>query len=234
MSEPVASGPQSSRLYVVTGAGPVGWTVAEQLAAAGHRVRILTRSGSGPAHPLVEKLSIDVSDPPGSARPSTAPPPSSTASTARGTTPRCGPGNCPAAEQNVLAAAGGAGAVVVFPESLYSYSAPEQVMTEESPRRGAGRQARHPDCAAEGPRGIRNGHRERGGERFLWPPGPRGARRRAHGEAGSGGQIHDGDRTGGPAAFLYLRSGPRGRHDRGRGQAAAVEQGVACTHRACR
>ncbi len=32
--------------HVVTGAGPVGWTIAEQLADAGHEVRVLTRSGS--------------------------------------------------------------------------------------------------------------------------------------------------------------------------------------------
>ena len=49
-------------LFVVTGAGPVGWTVAEQLAAAGHRVRVLTRSGSGPDHPRVDKGAVDVSD----------------------------------------------------------------------------------------------------------------------------------------------------------------------------
>jgi nucleoside-diphosphate-sugar epimerase len=38
----------------------------------------------------------------------------------------------------VLAAAGGAGAVVVFPESLYSYSQPDRVMTEDSPREAQG------------------------------------------------------------------------------------------------
>ena len=38
----------------------------------------------------------------------------------------------------MLAAAGEAGAVVVFPESLYSYSEPDQVMTEESPRSARG------------------------------------------------------------------------------------------------
>ena len=138
MSEPVAPGPQAPRLYVVTGAGPVGWTVAEQLAAAGHRVRILTRSGSGPAHPLVEKLSIDVSEP---ARLGEA---------FRGAAAvfHCIHASrynadvwareLPDAEQNVLAAAGGAGAVVVFPESLYSYSAPERPMTEEGPREAQG------------------------------------------------------------------------------------------------
>jgi nucleoside-diphosphate-sugar epimerase len=138
MSQPEAAGRESSRLYVVTGAGPVGWTVAEQLAASGHRVRILTRSGSGPTHPLVEKIAIDVSD----------------AARLRGVFDdaaavfHCIHGSrydakvwdreLPAAEQSVLAAAGEAGAVVVFPESLYSYSAPEQIMAEDSPRQAQG------------------------------------------------------------------------------------------------
>ncbi len=138
MSEPVASERQSSKLYVVTGAGPVGWTVAEQLAAAGHRVRILTRSGSGPAHPLVERVSVDVSEPAGLGE------------AFHGATAvfHCIHGSrynadvwareLPAAEQNVLAAAGAAGAVVVFPESLYSYSAPERPMAEDSPRQAQG------------------------------------------------------------------------------------------------
>jgi len=116
----------------------VGWTVAEQLAAAGHRVRILTRSGSGPAHPLVEKLSIDVSEP------------TRLGEAFRGAAAvfHCIHASrynadvwtreLPDAEQNVLAAAGGAGAVVVFPESLYSYSAPERAMTEEGPREAQG------------------------------------------------------------------------------------------------
>ena len=44
----------------------------------------------------------------------------------------------PGAEQTVLDAAGEAGAVVVFPESLYSYSTPSRVMDENSPRQAAG------------------------------------------------------------------------------------------------
>ena len=133
-----------SGLYVVTGAGPVGWTVAEQLAEQDARVRVLTRSGSGPDHPQIEKLKADVSSPGmlGNAFEGAA------------AVFHCIHGSSysaaawqrelPAAEQAVLAAAGEAGAVVVFPESLYSYSNPREVMTEASPRE-----------AAAGKRGIR-------------------------------------------------------------------------------
>lgn len=126
------------KLFVVTGAGPVGWAVAGQLAGLGQRVRVLTRSGSGPEHPLVERRSVDVSDP------------ALLAESFRGASAvfHCIHGSAysakawerelPRAEQAVLAAAGEAGAVVVFPESLYSYSEPDQVMTEESPRSARG------------------------------------------------------------------------------------------------
>ena len=49
-------------LHVVTGAGPVGATVALQLAGRGIPVRLLTRSGSGPDHELIERRRVDVSD----------------------------------------------------------------------------------------------------------------------------------------------------------------------------
>lgn len=130
--------PEAPALYVVTGAGPVGWTVAEQLAAAGHRVRVLTRSGSGPDHPRVEREPVDVSDP------------AQLGGLFRGAravfhcihgsqySARAWAEELPRAEAAVLAAAGGAGAVVVFPESLYSYSAPDRPMTEEGPREARG------------------------------------------------------------------------------------------------
>ncbi|SFT57736.1 NAD-dependent epimerase/dehydratase family protein [Arthrobacter sp. ov118] len=138
MSQSEAAGRGSARLYVVTGAGPVGWTVAEQLAAAGHHVRVLTRSGSGPAHPSVEKLSVDVSDPArlGGAIDGAA----AVFHCVHGSRyeAKAWEKELPGAEQTVLAAAGEADAVVVFPESLYSYSAPEHVMAEESPRQAQG------------------------------------------------------------------------------------------------
>lgn len=125
-------------IKIVTGAGPVGWTVATQLANAGYRVRVLTRSGSGPEHPLIERRRVDVAEP------------AQLQAAMAGVDAvfHCIHGSkysadawrteLPRAERAVLAAAGGAGAVVVFPESLYSYSTPEEVMTEDSPRQASG------------------------------------------------------------------------------------------------
>lgn len=123
-----------TNLEIVTGAGPVGWTIAEQLAEQGHHVRVLTRSGSGPQHPSIERLQVDVSEP------------GAVAAAFEGATAiyHCIHGSkysadawekeLPVAEQVVLEAAGRIGAVVVFPESLYSYDANIQPMTEIGPR----------------------------------------------------------------------------------------------------
>jgi nucleoside-diphosphate-sugar epimerase len=125
-------------LFVVTGAGPVGWTVAEQLAGQGHRVRVLTRSGSGPEHHLIEKRAVDVSD-------RALVPDSLAGATAlfhcihgSAYSAKAWERELPRAEEAILAAAGEAGAVVVFPESLYSYSEPDRVMTENGPREAQG------------------------------------------------------------------------------------------------
>jgi nucleoside-diphosphate-sugar epimerase len=124
-------------INVVTGAGPVGSTIAQQLADAGQQVRLLTRSGSGPDHPLVEKRRVDVS------RPDQL----ETAFTGAAVIHHCIHGSAydartwraelPVAERAVLAAAGRIGAVVVFPESLYSYGRLDGPMTEDRPRRAS-------------------------------------------------------------------------------------------------
>lgn len=138
MSQSVSPEAPATALFVVTGAGPVGWTVAEQLATAGHRVRVLTRSGSGPENPLIEKTAVDVSDA------------AQLGALFRGAkavfhcihgsqySAKAWAAELPGAEETVLAAAGEAGAVVVFPESLYSYSAPGRPMTEAGPREARG------------------------------------------------------------------------------------------------
>ena len=127
-----------ANVYVVAGAGPVGWTVAEQLADRGRQVRVLSRSGSGPQHPLIERLKGDAKDP-AILRTAFA------GATAvfhcihgSAYTAAAWQAELPAAERAVLTAAHEAGAVVVFPESLYSYSEPDSVMTEGSPRQAAG------------------------------------------------------------------------------------------------
>lgn len=48
--------------HVVVGAGPVGTGAALLLAEAGNHVRVLTRSGGGPEHPLIERVAADASD----------------------------------------------------------------------------------------------------------------------------------------------------------------------------
>jgi nucleoside-diphosphate-sugar epimerase len=121
-------------IHVVTGAGPVGSTVAQQLADSGERVRLLTRSGSGPEHPLVERRRVDV------ARPDDL----DEAFEGAVAVHHCIHGSrydartwraeLPTAERHVLAAAGRAGAVVVFPESLYSYGPVDGPITEDLPR----------------------------------------------------------------------------------------------------
>ena len=53
---------QDSGLQVVVGAGPIGSGVARALADLGHRVRVVTRSGSGPASSGIELATADASD----------------------------------------------------------------------------------------------------------------------------------------------------------------------------
>ncbi|MEU0212820.1 NAD-dependent epimerase/dehydratase family protein [Streptomyces canus] len=49
--------------HVIIGAGSIGTNVARLLAERGESVRIVTRSGSGPEHPLIDRVAADASDP---------------------------------------------------------------------------------------------------------------------------------------------------------------------------
>ncbi|MFC0028921.1 NAD-dependent epimerase/dehydratase family protein [Micromonospora chaiyaphumensis] len=49
-------------LHVIVGAGPVGTATARLLAERGDRVRVVTRRGTGPAHPAVERIAADAAD----------------------------------------------------------------------------------------------------------------------------------------------------------------------------
>jgi len=48
------------QVHCVAGAGPVGRALALQLADSGHRVTLVTRSGSGPEHPGIDRVALDV------------------------------------------------------------------------------------------------------------------------------------------------------------------------------
>ncbi|WP_031065589.1 NAD-dependent epimerase/dehydratase family protein [Streptomyces sp. NRRL WC-3742] len=51
-----------SSTYVVVGAGATGAATARLLAESGERVRLLTRRGSGPEHPRIERVPLDATD----------------------------------------------------------------------------------------------------------------------------------------------------------------------------
>jgi nucleoside-diphosphate-sugar epimerase len=47
---------------VVVGSGPIGSAIARLLADEGSEVRMITRSGGGPSHPLIERVAADAAD----------------------------------------------------------------------------------------------------------------------------------------------------------------------------
>lgn len=117
---------------VVAGYGPIGKAVVGRYVEAGVPVRVLTRSGSGPDDPLVERRKVDVTDA------------AALASAIEGATiihycihasaydAKVWAAELPAAEKTLLAAAERVGAAVVFPESLYSFDTSD-VVTESTP-----------------------------------------------------------------------------------------------------
>jgi nucleoside-diphosphate-sugar epimerase len=117
-------------LSVIVGAGTVGTATARLLAAQGNRVRLVSRSGSGPDLPMVERVAADATD--------------------AATLTRIADGaaalyNCanppyhrwdtdwPPLAAAMLAAAGGSGAVLVTASNVYGYGPVEGPMTEDLP-----------------------------------------------------------------------------------------------------
>jgi nucleoside-diphosphate-sugar epimerase len=49
-------------MQLIVGAGAIGSTIARHLADDGEKVRLVTRSGSGPEHPLIERVAADAAD----------------------------------------------------------------------------------------------------------------------------------------------------------------------------
>jgi nucleoside-diphosphate-sugar epimerase len=119
-------------LQLIIGAGPVGRSTALELAAQGHEVRLVTRTGTGPLHPSIERITCDASE-------LGALVPHATGASAiyncanppyhRWTT------EWPPLAAAVLAAAESTGAVLVLMGNLYGYGPVDHPMTEDDPLR---------------------------------------------------------------------------------------------------
>jgi nucleoside-diphosphate-sugar epimerase len=136
---PAGDQPRSRAVHVVVGAGPVGTATALLLAGAGHDVRVLTRSGGGPDHPLVTRIRVDAADA-GALR-----------NAAQGATAIY---NCvnppyqhwdrdwPPIATAMLAATEATGAVLATVSNLYGYGPIDGEMTEDTPLAATGTKGR--------------------------------------------------------------------------------------------
>ena len=120
----------SQQLHLVVGAGPIGSAVARRLAAAGHRVRVVTRSGSGPDHPLVDKVVADASD---AERLSALAAGASVVYNCVNPPYHRWATDWPPIAAALLAAAEGSGAVLSSCANLYVYGPVDRPMTEDMP-----------------------------------------------------------------------------------------------------
>lgn len=62
MVDGIRNSKETMSLKIVVGAGGTGVATAELLAAQGHRVRLISRSGSGPSHPLIDRVALDAAN----------------------------------------------------------------------------------------------------------------------------------------------------------------------------
>jgi nucleoside-diphosphate-sugar epimerase len=117
-------------MHVIVGAGAVGSSTATQLAKAGEQVRLVTRSGSGPVHPNIERVAADAGDAAALTRLSKdavaiyncANPPYHT-----------WPTDWPPMADAMLTAAEASGAPLAITGNLYVYGPVDRPMTEDMP-----------------------------------------------------------------------------------------------------
>lgn len=127
-------------MNVIVGSGPIGSSIARLLADRGERVRMVTRSGSGPEHELIERVAADASD----ARRLTE------LSAGAEVVYNCANPRYTEWEQKwfpmndaMIAAAKAAGAVYAITGNLYVYGPqPEGYMREDTPMAAVGRKGK--------------------------------------------------------------------------------------------
>ncbi|TGO04006.1 NAD-dependent epimerase/dehydratase family protein [Serinibacter arcticus] len=125
--------PRTTPDAVVIGYGPVGAGLVDRLLESGARVRVLTRSGSGPA--TTERVRADVLDPDSVARAVGDAPVIHMAFHAPAYSAKVWADTLPGMERNVLDHARRTGATVVAPESLYAFDADGGPITAATPLR---------------------------------------------------------------------------------------------------
>lgn len=125
--------------HVIVGAGPIGTSTATFLADRGEHVRIITRRGTGPDRPGIERIAADATDA------------AALAEACAGATAlyNCAnppynrwPVEWPPMAAAFLHAARTSGAVLITTGNLYVYGPPSGPMTEQHPLRPAGTKAR--------------------------------------------------------------------------------------------
>lgn len=127
-------------VHVVIGFGPAGAATARQLAAAGHRVRVITRSGGGGRpEPGVEHVALDASD---SARLTEAVRGAAALYNCAGPPYHRWVSDWPPLAASLCAAAEATGAVLVMLGNLYAYGPVDGPLTEDLPLAATGTKGR--------------------------------------------------------------------------------------------
>jgi len=127
------------KLHLIIGAGPVGSATALRLAADGQRVRIATRSGTGPDADGIEKVAADAADPDRLSRLAAG---AAVVYNCAGPPYHRWPQEWPPLAASVLAAAERAGAVLVIMSNLYGYGPVAHAITEQDPLAATGPKGR--------------------------------------------------------------------------------------------
>ncbi|MFD2764066.1 NAD-dependent epimerase/dehydratase family protein [Micromonospora eburnea] len=126
-------------LHVIVGAGPVGTATARLLAERGDRVRVVTRRGTGPEHPAVERVAADAAD---SARLTTLTEGAVALYNCANPAYHRWPVDWPPLAAALLTAAERTGAVLATVANLYGYGPVDAPMTEATPLAATGTKGR--------------------------------------------------------------------------------------------
>ena len=123
-------------MHVIFGAGPVGTTLALDLARSGEAVRVVSRSGTGPTHPAITCQRVDATDPDATRRATTD---ASVMYNALNPPYTSWERDWPPLHHNLMDAAEASGAVLIMMDNLYGYGDTDGVpMTTSTPLNATG------------------------------------------------------------------------------------------------